>query len=420
MQDFFGTAQRGVARPGAAALLATLALLSVAVPTAGQSINASGTGNTTDTDPGTPSNAGIGAARVVSCSEVRENPQGEPDRPYRIVRGSCSLSLEDGAILSRVWFKADGERVDITARGAGWTIRNVAITGHGASESPPLNLQVNARNGTGLLTNLWVSDGESNALFVHPNHAGTIRFRGVTFTRLSEDAAYASRPGNPVDSPVGGLDGASGTVGFSQTYVKDVGHGPQTGYGLRLGSDGSYIVNSTIVDTGGPAVANTFAGGAHSRQRSEAFDGVLVRNVDIIQPGGSGVGVRLNNHQDNAKNQRQWTSITTFENVDIEASQPIGSNRAGGEEPIVRGTFGTDADPTPPPLAPRSPERAASGVSGGTGTIGAPVGPGLGGSVVALVGRVAALLVLGALVAVLAIALGLIALLERESGGGGL
>jgi hypothetical protein len=311
--------------------------------------------------------------------------------------------------------------VQIEASGSGWTIRNVAITNHSASEDSPLNLRIESREGVGVVANVWASGIASNVLFVHPRHRGAIRFRGVTFVDVKEDGSYSSRPGNPPSLADGDpkIEGGEGTVGFRQAYLRDVGFGSEVGYGIRLGSDGSYLINSTLVNIGGPAVSNTFASGQNPKRHSQTFAGVLVRNVDIIQPEDAGPGVRLNNHQDSIKPQREWTAITTFENVNIEAAQPIERNQAGGEDPIIRGSVSTGgADPTPPPLAPRSPVRAASGVGGGTGSIGAPVGSGGGsGSVVAFVTRIASVFVIGVLIAVLAIGLGLIALLEREGGG---
>jgi hypothetical protein len=410
MQDVFGFDRRGAPRPGAIALLAVLALLSVAVPTAGQSPDGGPNGNATSPTI---------ESRVVSCQQVRENPTGEPSSAYRIVKGSCSLSIEDGEILSRVWFKADGGAVSIDASGSGWTIRNIAITNHSASESPPLGLRVESREGVGVVSNLWASSIASNVLFVHPRHRGAIRFRGVSFVDVAEDGAYASRPGNPPSLTDGDpkIEGGEGTVGFRQAYLRDVGFGPEVGYGIRLGSDGSYLINSTFVNVGGPAVSNTFASGQNPKRHKKVFVGVLVRRVDIIQPAGAGPGVRLNNHQDSIKPQREWTAITTFEDVDIEAAEPIERNRAGGEEPILRGSYGTDADPTPPPLAPRSPARAASGVGGGTGSIGGPVGG--PGSVLGLsrIARLVSILVVGLVVAIGALAFAIIALIERGDGG---
>lgn len=341
-----------------------------------------------------------GQAIPSSCEEVKNNPQGQgPD--YRVVTDSCEIQLEGGDILSNVYFKAGGSRVNIRATGAGWTIRNVAITGHGNPDDPPLNLQVNSRSGVGLVANTWISDGDSNALFVHPNHAGKIRFDRVTFLNLGEDGAYASRPGNPSSITTGNskIRGQGGIVGFNQAYIKNMGTGPKSGYGLRLGSDGSYVTNSTIVETTGPALANTFASGKDSNRHPDAFTGVLFRNVDVVQPNG-GTGIRVNNHQDGLRGQRQRTTITTLENVRIDASVPIEENEAGGKDPIIRGDYGTGASTAPPPGAPRSPERAASGIGGGAGSIGGPV-TGPISPVIDPIGGIAGAIIVTVLVAIL-------------------
>ena len=112
MQDFSELADRVVARPGATALVVVLALLSVAVPAAGQPTDAgaNGTGTT-----GAPS----GEGQVVPCQQVKETPQGDPSAAYRIVRGSCSVSIENGEVLSRVWFNGDGGEISIDASGSG-------------------------------------------------------------------------------------------------------------------------------------------------------------------------------------------------------------------------------------------------------------------------------------------------------------
>ena len=421
MQDGFGNSDRGVGRSRAVALIAVLALLSVAVPTAGQPINGSANGTGTGTaSPSAPANEG----RAVSCQQVRENPQGDPAEPYRVVRGSCSLSLEDGEILSRVWFKADGGSVQIDARGSGWTIRNIAVTNHDAPDDPPLNLRVTARDGVGVVENFYAADVDSNVVFVHPKHAGEIRFEAITWLRVGEDASYSSRPGNPPSITNGDpkIEGRGGTVGFRDAYLKSIGIGPRAGYGLRLGSDGSYVVNATIIDTTGPALANTFASGEHPSQRSDAFDGVLFRNVDVVT---DGTGLRVNNHQSALKGQRDATAITYLEDVDIEASEPIERNEAGGQAPIIRGDYGTNPDPSPPARAPRSPERAASGIGGGTGSIGRPVdgtgtgtGPGRGVGIVAVVGQVVTLLVLGVVAVVAVLAIAIIAWIERDGDSG--
>ena len=422
MQDGFGSTDRGGVRPRAVALLAVLALLSVAVPSAGQPINGSANASEqpTETRAASPSAEG----RVISCQQLKDNLNGDPADPYRIVRGSCSLSIEDGEILSRVWFKADGSAVDIDASGSGWTIRNIAVTNHGAPDDSPLNLQVNVRDGVGVVENFYAADIESTVVFVHPKHAGKIRFEAITWLRVGKDASYSSRPGNPPSITTGDpkIEGRGGTVGFRDAYLRDIGIGPKAGYGLRLGSDGSYVVNATIIDTTGPALANTFASGEHPSQRTDAFDGVLFRNVDVIQPDG-GTGLRVNNHQSALKSKRDATAITHLENVDIEAAEPIERNEAGGQAPTIRGDYGTDADPTPPASAPRSPERAASGIGGGTGSIGGPVdgtgtGPADGLTQLTELARLIAILVVGVIAAIIVVALVIIAWIERDGDSG--
>ena len=382
--------RRSLSRLLLVALLFSVAAPSVA-PIASAPVASTGT---TGTGTGTNGTApASGDPTVVACEQVQRNPTGEgPD--YRVVRGGCSIDLSDGEILSNVRFKARGAEIDVRASGSGWTIRNVAITGHGAPDDSPLDLRVESRDGVGLVRNVWASDLDSNAVFVHATHRGTIRFDEVTFLRVGEDGAYASRPGNP--SRVTPQRGGGGIVGFDQAYVKNVGTGPKAGYGVRLSSDGSYLTNSTVVSSTGPAVANTFAGGKHPNQHPDAFEGVLVRNVSIVT---EGIGIRLNNHQDDLAPRRRWTSITHLRNVRIDAGQPIQRNEAGGVDPVINGTYGTNPDPSPPPGAPRSPELAASGIGGGTGSIGGPVDTGPVDGIGTAVGIVilTALIVVGAL-----------------------
>jgi hypothetical protein len=402
---------------GVALALLVLAVIGTALPAAGAQdagANTTTTPNASETNGTSGTAPAPGEAIPASCQEIRDNPTGQgPD--YRVVRGACAIELTDGEVLSNVWFKASGERIDIWARGSGWTIRNVAITNHGAPDEPPLNLRVTARDGVGLVHNVWASDIDNNVLFVHASHRGTIRFDQVTFLRVGEDGAYASRPGNP--KRVAPVRGGGGIVGFNQAFVKKTGTGPKAGYGLRLGSDGSYITNATILSTTGPAVANTFAGGNHPNRHTGA-SGVLLRNVDIVT---DDIGIRLNNHQDGIAPRRRWTSITTFQNVQIDAGQPIQKNEAGGVDPIIRGSYGTNPTTAPPPGAPRSPVRAASGIGGGTGSIGGPVaGPGGGFvAVITQLGAILALGVVGLVLAVLVVAVALLAWLERGGSGGG-
>lgn len=406
---------RSVAKVALVAVALTV-VASVASIGAGQS-NTSASGNGTGTN-GTSSAPVEGESIPASCQDIKENPDGSDVAPnYRRVRGTCTIRLEDGEILSNVWFQANGAQVQILARGSGWTIKHVALTNYGSSQDSAIKLQVNSRDGVGLVQNAYFENIDSNVIFVHPRHAGTIRFEGVTGLDVEEDFCYCSRPGNPRNSPVGGIDGESGIVGVNQAYLKDIGNRPNiAGYGLRMGSDGSYVTNSVVADVTGPALANTFAGGAHSR-RMGGTTGVTFQNVDVMAQ----TGLRVNNHQGGLKGQRQWTAVTTLQNVRINAPQEIERNRAGGEDPIVRGSYTEgNARDVPPPKAPRSAVRAASGVGGGVGSIGGPVDSpgGSGTGVLVVVGNFAAILLLGGVLVIVCAGTVVIIFLEERGNGG--
>lgn len=333
--------------------------------------------NGTNATNGTNASAAPAAGAPIqsSCGEVRNDLDGSDIAPnYRVVTGSCSITLSGGDRLSNVWFQAGD--FDIQARGSGWAIENVAITDHNGGEDAAMTLQVNERQGVGSVYNVYIQDTSSNAVFVHPYHAGTIRFEKFTTVGTTEDAVYGSRPGNPVNSPVGGLDGESGVVGFDQAFIKDVtGDSAEVGYGIRLGSDGSYVTNSTIVGVSGAAASNTFAGGEHPN-RFSGTSGVTFRNVDIVT---DGIGIRMGTHQDRYDGQGPWTPITTMQNVRINADEPVQQNPEAGQLPIIRGGYSSgNADPSPPPGAPGSPQAAASGVGGNSGSIGGPIDGGGG------------------------------------------
>jgi len=365
-----------------------------------------------------------GSAIPASCQDVKQNPQAQgPD--YRVVRGSCSITISDGDILSNVLFRGQGQNVEITARGSGWTVRNLAVVNAGGTESQVLSVQVNSPDGTGVISNVFVDGTDSNVIFVNRKHAGRLIVRKTTILNAGEDAAYSSSPGNPGE-PVKPL-GEGGTVRFDQVFVKNTGQ-DTPGYGIRLGSDGSAITNSTIIGAT-VGVANLFAGGEGPAANPNRA-GVTIRNVDILN---SETGIRLNLHQGSKQAVMAYTTITRLQNVRVSGGgTPLSLNtvEAAGEA-IVRGDIAGNADPSPPPGAPRSAVRAASGVGGGTGSIGGSVpvpatgptggGSGSGGGVVAVVtqvGAIAALGVVGLVLVVLVVAVALIGWLERGGNGG--
>jgi hypothetical protein len=364
-----------------------------------------------------------GSAIPASCEDIRQNPQAQgPD--YRVVRGSCSIAISDGDTLSNVLFRGQEQNVEITARGSGWTVRNLAVVNAGGTGSQVLSVQVNSPDGTGIVSNVFVDGTDSNVIFVNRKHSGRLLVRKTTILNAGEDAAYSSSPGNPGE-PVKPL-GEGGTVRFDQVFVKNTGQ-DTPGYGIRLGSDGSAITNSTIIGAT-VGVANLFAGGDGPAANPNRA-GVTIRNVDILD---SEIGIRLNPHQESKQAAMAYTTITRLQNVRVSGGgTPLSLNtvEAAGEA-IVRGDIAGSADPSPPPGAPRSAVRAASGVGRGMGSIGGSVpapgptggsGTGSGSGVVAVitqVGAIAALGVVGLVLAVLVIALALIGWLERGGNGG--
>jgi hypothetical protein len=239
------------------------------------------------------------------------------------------------------------------------------------------------------MTNIFTNRSDENVIFVGRSHAGEIYIQNSTFLAVGDDAAYASSPGNPGE-PVKPL-GSGGEVHFRGIYVRGVGLNDPA-YGLRLGSDGSTISDSTVdCGDGGPVgVANLFAGGELGGQRPDAPDGTVMRNVSVQN---CEIGVRLNPHQDPRVETMPWPTITQLENLRIsDAEEPIQSNVVDAGGPIVNGrelgsgptlsaiagvSVGGDGGGFGPPSeAPRSAQRAAGGVGGGVGSIGVPVGGG--------------------------------------------
>jgi len=327
--------------------------------------------NTTNATGGANTTAPIGSPTTATCEDVQTNPAGEGPN-YRVVRGACEITVEDGAVLSNVWFRGNGKQVHINSRGRGWTIRNVAITDTTQRGESLIDAQVNSPDGRGVIYNAYISGirgPDANAIFVNSRHAGHITVANSTGVDIDEDYLYGSPSGNLHGVGWGKESGQGGTVAVTDTYVKNVGQGPEQGYGIRLGSDGSSITDTTIVgaDVG---VANLFAVGGGPSMKNGVAAGVTLRNVDIVQ---SGVGIRLGSHQNRYQQKIDGSTITRMEGVRIDASQTTDENLGAK----IQGGYALGgASPAPPAGAPRSAERAASGVGGGSGSIGGAIGGG--------------------------------------------
>lgn len=350
--------------------------------------------NTTSTNASDAASGGrLTDSKTVSCEQIKDHPSISGDR-YRVVTGSCSIQLSEGTILENVLFRAQGQAVNIQARGRGWTIRNVGIVNAAQGEDTVIDMQVNDRNGTGYVENLYVNGTSANAIFVNANHAGHIEIVDSTFLNVQEDVLYASAPGNLHSVNWGKDPGRGGTVTVRDSYARNVGRsagGDEQGYAFRFGSDGSAIVNTTIVNAD-VAVANLFGVGSMPASKPGVAPGLTVRNVDIVN---SGTGFRLGSHQADLQSKIDRSTITRFSGVEIDAGDPVQRNLGARLQGSYTGTVST----APPAGAPRSALRAASGVGGGTGSIGGPIsggGPFPGADIVTeLVGGAVALVIDG-------------------------
>jgi len=256
---------------------------------------------------------------------------------------SKTVDVEDGETYTNklIDASADGAEFQINASGSGWTIRNIGVKGPlPSSVSQVIRIQVNDPDGTGTIDHVYLEGAYKNFMFAHAHHEGHIDIKNSTFIdnlRDVEDILYGSPPGNP-DANWGKQTGRGGTIHIDGCYGEKIG-----GYGWRLGSDGSKLENSVLVDQN-VAVANLW-----SRD-------VEIRNVDIVN---ADIGLRLGSHIHGEKLSEP--TRTVVDNVDISAETPVQRNEHQGQPPELVGSIGNNPDRTPPSSAPMSAEEAASG-----------------------------------------------------------
>jgi len=155
-----------------------------------------------------------------------------------------SFSLGDGDTLENtlIDITADGAGYRITARGDGWTIRNVGVRGYfDANVDDPI-VAFCPNGGTGTIENVYLGDGGYDApagpttgVFVHAYHTGHIDIDRVNAQGWAGNGVYASAPGNHDDHP---SPGGHGTIHITNSYAAD---NPTANF--RLGTDGSYCEN---------------------------------------------------------------------------------------------------------------------------------------------------------------------------------
>lgn len=245
---------------------------------------------------------------------------------------------------------ADGAEFQIQATAPNWTIRNVGIKGPlPSSVSHVIRAQVSDPDGVGTIDNVYVEDVVNNFMFCHAYHEGHLDIKNSTFidnTRDEEDTLYGSPPGNP-DADWPKQTGRGGTIRVEGCYCERI-----AGYGWRMGSDGSEVVNCTLVDMERVALANLYG-------RTVYFRDVDVVNADI--------GLRLGDHVNGDVSGLTKAPRTVLDDVRMDANDDVQFNDHNGNSPDLVGSVSGNPDPTPPAGAPMSAEEAANGSSDGGG-----------------------------------------------------
>jgi hypothetical protein len=256
---------------------------------------------------------------------------------------TVSLGSNDTFEDKLVDASADGASFRIEATDSGWTIRNVGIMGPiPSSVSHAIAMRVDAGDGVGTVDNVYAEDVTNNFMFCGAHHNGHIDIKNSSYIynlRDREDTLYGSPPGNP-NADWSKTTGEGGTIRVENCYTEQIG-----GYGWRMGSDGSEVVNSTLKNQN-VALANLYG-------RTVTFRDVDVVNADI--------GLRLGDHVNGDVNGLTKAPRTVVENVRIDADTTVQRNDHNGNEPELVGSISGNPDPTPPSSAPMSAEEAASG-----------------------------------------------------------
>jgi hypothetical protein len=259
---------------------------------------------------------------------------------YRTITVSAgetqTIDIGDGETFENVLIDmtADGASALVRTSGSGWTIRNVGFKGIHPGGHYLLNPGVSDPDGTGLVENLYMGDGQvagsdSGGIWLNANlpHRGTITFRNVHVAGMIDNGLYGSGPG---------AQGYGGNLHVESSYFK-----ANTISNVRLNAkERPCRVIDTVVDSRGNKPCRTGCsapGSTNTRAVWSWYGETHLRNCDILG------------------------DITSVK---------------GGSVTQTNTRTGDAADLTPPKGVPTSAEQAASGA----GSSGSGSGGGAGGS----------------------------------------
>lgn len=301
---------------------------------------------------------GAAGAGVASALGVGALAGGASAADYETVTVSSgeteNFSLGSGDTLENVLIDvtADGAGVSIRASGDGWTIRNVGVKGPNNSGPKKLFVPSVSEGGSALVENFYIGDGTTlsdgnrqGGVWVNANspHEGELVFRNVHVADWADNGLYASGHALQVGS-------GAGSVKIESSYAAN-----NNISNFRLGGEGSYVKNSTIVsDSRVSPVPN----GRNSRGIwCKDYGNILIENCDISMTGPDATYAVLANNGASA----------TVRNSRIDG--PLSGDVT---EESVSGDPSTKA----PDGVPMTAEEAASGTSSAGGSGGSGGGSG--------------------------------------------
>ena len=309
---------------------------------------------------------------VAATSAVSSAASAQQSAGVEVINGSYEVEVTDlpNNTLENKIIRANGAVVHITARGDNFTIRNVGIQGPVAKggNAGVIEPIVDSPSGSGIISNCYIDDVGDNCIFVNAAHAGRLDITNTYFGKSVEDSIYGSPPGNSSKFPQRGkMAGALGTVHLNNCCSEGA-----VDYAFRVGSPGSSVSNSTVLDAG-TALADLYG------------DGVSFSNIDVVA---SGIGLKVGDHDEGNMRLLAASGRTTVtaiaRNVRIDASEPTMENDIGGVNSVIKGRIAGNPDPRIPAGVPTSAEAAGRGqssavpVASGRATSGAPTQPASG------------------------------------------
>lgn len=249
--------------------------------------------------------------------------------------------------------------IDITARGAGYTIRahandftirNLGIRGKWDYEptSSPFTVRVPNVSSSGLIENVYLPGGEGNysddrwanptGIYVHGNHAGELEIRRVFMKEFVDQGVYASDTAHPE------FDWAEG----GRTVVRDS-YFEDCRIPVRLGTNPDSRHDPDLAEN---VVVNRVWDGRHGI-RAYWGNGTIARNCDVYNPGGIGYSAGSSTYHGGGR-------ASCGRGLILEECRGDASQLHHGECGI-QGSADPNPRTEPPERVPLSPEEAASG-----------------------------------------------------------